>query len=525
MRAQRGASYVFGREERVTDKSVRDVIIIGGGPAGYTAALYSARANLDPLAIEGFSWGGQLMITSDVENYPGYPDGVLGPAMMQEFRRQADRFGTEFVSDDVTASTSRASAPRLGRRRRIPGRGGDHRHGRVARQLGLESEQKLQGAASPTAPYATRPSSRTRTSSSSAAATRRWRRLSSWRSSQTKVTVVHRREAFRASPIMVDRARANEKVEFVLDSVVEEIRDTEQVASRAWSIRNLKTDETTELPADGIFVAIGHDPSTELFKGQHRDGRRRLHPDEGKTTETNVPGVFAAGDVQDHVYRQAVTAAGSGCQAALDAERFLAAQEGGAPEEPLRRGRRPRHAHELVARRRRAATCLDVERRATGALLRARLESGWWGLGCPGRNPADRDKSSLAMPFPGLGPLGSIARVPYFICPHCRRRSVDHDRREGLTERAVGCPHCGFGFLFELLDDYYPAPGTGFVVCDRECRVIATGQGVFELTGFREAGRHRPGRDGGFRDRTGTSRTRPTWRWNGACGSSTSMSP
>jgi len=326
---------VFRREERVSDKSVREVIIIGGGPAGYTAALYSARANLNPLVIEGFAWGGQLMITSDVENYPGYPEGVLGPAMMQDFRTQAGRFGGEFVSDDVTKVdfSERPFRVWVGE--------DEYRAktviiatGAVARQLGLESEQKLQGAGVSYCAVCDAAFHKEKNIVVVGGGDSAMEEAVFLAKFADKVTIVHRREAFRASPIMVDRARANEKVEFVLDSVVEEIRDPKAGRVTGVVIRNVKTNDVTELPADGLFVAIGHDPSTNLFKGQVDMDDAGYILTKGRTTETNVTGVFAAGDVQDHVYRQAVTAAGSGCQAALDAERFLSAREG-APEESL----------------------------------------------------------------------------------------------------------------------------------------------------------------------------------------------
>ena len=327
---------VIGREERVSDKSVREVIIIGGGPAGYTAALYSARANLNPLLIEGFSWGGQLMITSDVENYPGYAEGVLGPAMMQDFRTQAGRFGTEFVNDDVTKVDFSEQPFRVWV--------GDDEYraetviiatGAVARQLGLESERKLQGAGVSYCAVCDAAFFKEKNVVVVGGGDSAMEEAVFLAKFADKVTVVHRREGFRASPIMVDRARANEKVEFVLDSMLEEIRDTDAGRVTSVSIRNLKTNEVIEVPADGVFVAIGHDPSTKLFEGQIDMDDAGYILTKGKTTETSVTGVFAAGDVQDHVYRQAVTAAGSGCQAALDAERYLAATHQGAPEEPL----------------------------------------------------------------------------------------------------------------------------------------------------------------------------------------------
>jgi thioredoxin reductase (NADPH) len=311
----------------VSTNDVREVIIIGGGPAAYAAALYSARANLNPLVIEGFAWGGQLMITSDVENYPGYPDGVLGPEMMQDLRRQAERFGTEFLTDDVTKVD-------LSERPFKVWVGDDEYRaesvivatGANARQLGLDSEKRLQGRGVSYCAVCDAAFFKDREIVVVGGGDSAMEEATFLAKFASKVTVVHRREIFRASPIMVDRARSNEKIEFMLDSVVEKIRGDDSVTSVV--VRNVKTGEVTEIPADGFFVAIGHDPTTALFRGQLDMDEAGYIETKGKTTETNVVGVFAAGDVQDHVYRQAVTAAGSGCMAALDAERFLAAQEG-----------------------------------------------------------------------------------------------------------------------------------------------------------------------------------------------------
>jgi thioredoxin reductase (NADPH) len=317
----------------VSTNEVRDIIVIGGGPAAYTAALYSARANLNPLVIEGFAWGGQLMITSDVENYPGYPDGVLGPEMMQDLRRQAERFGTEFLTDDVTKVDFSERPFRVWV--------GDDEYradavvvstGANARQLGLESEKRLQGRGVSYCAVCDAAFFKEKEIVVVGGGDSAMEEATFLAKFASKVTVIHRRESFRASPIMVDRARANDKIEFLLDSVVEEVLGEETVTGVV--VRSLKTDERTELPADGFFVAIGHDPNTALFRGQLDMDDGGYIETKGKTTETNVEGVFAAGDVQDHVYRQAVTAAGSGCMAALDAERFLAAQEG-RPEEAL----------------------------------------------------------------------------------------------------------------------------------------------------------------------------------------------
>jgi thioredoxin reductase (NADPH) len=319
--------------EVVSTNEVREIIVIGGGPAAYTAALYSARANLNPLVIEGFAWGGQLMITSDVENYPGYADGVLGPEMMQDLRRQAERFGTEFLTDDVTKVDFSERPFRVWV--------GDDEYraeavvistGANARQLGLESEKRLQGRGVSYCAVCDAAFFKEKEIVVVGGGDSAMEEATFLAKFASKVTVIHRRESFRASPIMVDRARSNDKIEFLLDSVVEEVLGEETVTGVV--VRNLKTNERTELPADGFFVAIGHDPNTALFRDQLDMDEAGYIETKGKTTETNVEGVFAAGDVQDHVYRQAVTAAGSGCMAALDAERFLAAQEG-RPEEAL----------------------------------------------------------------------------------------------------------------------------------------------------------------------------------------------
>ena len=305
---------------------IRDIIIIGGGPAGYTAALYAARANLTPVVIEGFNWGGQLMITSDVENYPGYADGVMGPAMMADFRRQAERFGAEFVTDDVTKVELSERPFRV-----WVGDDEFRSHtvivatGASARQLGLPTEQKLQGRGvsyCATCDAAFFPDKHVVVVGGGDSAMEEATFLTRF---AAKVTIVHRRDEFRASPIMVDRVRANDRIELVLNKVVDEVIGELKVT--AVRLEDTITGEMSTLEADGLFVAIGHDPNTSLFLDQldHEPGTGYLLT-KGKTTETNIPGVFAAGDVQDHVYRQAVTAAGSGCAAALDAERWLSEQ-------------------------------------------------------------------------------------------------------------------------------------------------------------------------------------------------------
>ena len=307
----------------MSDVNVRDLIIIGGGPSGYTAALYAARADLRPLVIEGFAWGGQLMITSDVENYPGYPDGVMGPEMMADFRRQAERFGAEFITDDVTSVdfSERPFKVSVGKDE-YAARAVIVSTGASARWLGIESEEQHKGrgvSACATCDAAFFRQKEVYVVGGGDSAFEEALFLTKF---ATKVHLVHRRDEFRASRIMVDRAEANEKIEFVLNAVVDEILGDQSV--EGLRLRSTVTGETWEVPADGLFVAIGHDPNTALFVDQldHDEaGYLVTHP---RSTETNIPGVFAAGDVQDHIYRQAITAAGSGCMAALDAERYLA---------------------------------------------------------------------------------------------------------------------------------------------------------------------------------------------------------
>ena len=308
---------------------VREVIIVGGGPAGYTAALYAARANLNPLVIEGFNWGGQLMITSEVENYPGYRDGVMGPEMMAEFRAQAARFGTEFITDDVTRVdlSERPFKVYVGDEEYL-GQTVIVATGATARQLGLESERALHGrgvtycATCDAAFYRDREAVVVGGGDSAMEEALYLTKFAS------KVTLVHRRHEFRASQIMVERAKNHDKIEFLTPYVVEDVLGVDAGKLTGVLVRNLETDETLEYATDGLFVAIGHDPTTKLFVDWLDHDENGYLVTKGKTTETNVPGVFAAGDVQDHVYRQAITAAGSGCAAALDAERFLAEAEG-----------------------------------------------------------------------------------------------------------------------------------------------------------------------------------------------------
>src|SRR5687767_6895209 len=269
---------------------VRDVIIIGGGPAGYTAALYAARANLEPLVIEGFNWGGQLMITSDVENYPGYADGVLGPEMMQDFRRQAERFGTEFISDDVTRVDFSERPFRV--------YVGDDEYraesvivatGASARQLGLESERALHGRGVTYCAVCDAAFYRDREVIVVGGGDSAMEEALFLTKFATKVTVVHRRDEFRASQIMEDRARANDKIEWVTNAVVETVLGDDKMTGVR--LRDTLNGETSQIPADGLFVAIGHDPNTRLFLDQlDHDDAGYLITKPG-STETNIPGV------------------------------------------------------------------------------------------------------------------------------------------------------------------------------------------------------------------------------------------
>ena len=312
---------------------INEVIIIGGGPAGYTAALYAARANLKPVVFEGFRYGGQLMITSDVENYPGFEEGILGPQLMSTMRAQAERFGAQMVSEDVTRVdfSSRPLKVYVGEE--------EHRAqavivstGATARQLGLESEQTLQGRGVSYCAVCDGAFFREQDVVVVGGGDSAMEEASFLAKFARKVTVVHRRDEFRASKIMIDYARSKENVEFVTNAVVSDVLGTDSGKVTGVRLTDTVTGEQREIEAGGIFVAIGHDPTTGVFKDVlDMDEAGYLLVQEGSTA-TNIEGVFAAGDVVDHVYRQAVTAAGMGCMAALDAERWLshAAHAGGA---------------------------------------------------------------------------------------------------------------------------------------------------------------------------------------------------
>jgi len=302
------------------------LVIVGSGPAGLTAAVYAARANLRPIVVEGLAAGGQLMLTTDVENYPGFPDGILGPELMTKFREQAARFGAEFITAD--ADRLDLSAPPFGAwvdGREYRGDAMILSTGATARMLGLESERRLLGRGVSTCAtcdgffFRGQPLAVVGGGDSAVEEALFLTKFA------TEVTVIHRRDQLRASAIMADRAAANPKISFRWNAVVEEVLGNGSV--EAVRLRDTRTDERSDLEVGALFVAIGHDPNTALVRDQLDLDEGGYVVTAGDSTRTSVEGVFAAGDVQDHVFRQAVTAAGSGCMAAIEAERWLAARE------------------------------------------------------------------------------------------------------------------------------------------------------------------------------------------------------
>ena len=301
----------------------RNVTIIGSGPAGLTAALYAARANLKPLLIEGVEAGGQLMLTTMVENFPGFRDGVMGPELMAEMRAQAERFGTEIIQGNVTSAELS--------RRPLKLEVSDHllytetliiATGATSRLLGLPSERKLLGHGVSTCATCDGFFFREKPIVVVGGGDSAMEEATFLTKFASKVTIIHRRDTLRASKIMQDKAFENPKIDFAWNSEIEDIHDMSKGFVTSVLLRDIVTGERSELGVDGVFIAIGHTPNTALFRGQlEMDANGYIITHQG--THTSVPGVFACGDVQDHIYRQAITAAGTGCMAAIDAEHYL----------------------------------------------------------------------------------------------------------------------------------------------------------------------------------------------------------
>jgi thioredoxin reductase (NADPH) len=298
-----------------------DVIIIGSGPAGYTAAIYAARANLSVLMLQGYLVGGQLMLTSDVENYPGFEEGILGPPMMEKFEAQARRFGTELIPEDViSVDFSKRPFKVTTDSDEYQARAVIISTGASAKWLGLPSEQRLQGRGVSACATCDGFFFKQKDVAVIGGGDTAMEEATFLTRYANHVTVIHRRDTLRASKIMQDRAFKNPKISFIWDTEVTEVLGENEVTGLR--LHNVKTDEESILPVQGFFLAIGHKPNTDLFKGiLDMDKVGYIIPVEH--TMTNIPGVFAAGDVTDHRYRQAVTAAGDGCRAAIDAERWL----------------------------------------------------------------------------------------------------------------------------------------------------------------------------------------------------------
>jgi thioredoxin reductase (NADPH) len=308
----------------VTENQIENVLIIGSGPAGDTAALYAARADLKPLVIDGITPGGQLTITTDVENYPGFPEGVMGPELMFKFREQAERFGARYVNGSVTAVdfSNRPFRIEVDEEDNYYAKTVIISSGATASLLGVPGEAELMGRGVSACATCDGFFFRDKELVVVGGGDTAMEESTFLTKFASKVHVVHRRDQLRASRIMQERAFNNPKIDFVWDSVVEEILGVEEGEVKSVKLRNVKTDEVIVRPIDGVFMAIGHKPNTEPFIG-HVDTNENGYIITHDGTKTNVPGVFASGDVQDWVYRQAVTAAGTGCMAAIDAEQFL----------------------------------------------------------------------------------------------------------------------------------------------------------------------------------------------------------
>ena len=303
---------------------MRNMVIVGSGPAGLTAAIYAARANLQPLLIEGKEPGGQLTLTTLVENYPGFADGIMGPDLMDAMRKQAQRFGAEVVNGYVHAVKLKENPFRVYYAdQEVLTKTVVISTGSSAKLIGLDTEIRLMGHGVSTCATCDGFFYRGKEIAVVGGGDSAMEEATFLTKFATKVSVIHRRDVLRASKIMQDRALKNPKIQFILNTVVEEVIGTKETGVAGLRLRNVKTRDLSELKIDGIFIAIGHNPNTDIFQGQidlDEKGYIKTQPD---STRTNIPGVFACGDVQDPVFRQAVTAAGSGCMAAIEAERWL----------------------------------------------------------------------------------------------------------------------------------------------------------------------------------------------------------
>ncbi len=304
------------------------VVIIGSGPAGWTAAIYAARANLSPLVLQGTQPGGQLTITTDVENFPGFPEGIMGPELMEKFQAQAERFGTKVVYDTVTdVDFSKRPFTVVADEGTYTADTVIVATGASAKWIGLESEKKLMGHGVSSCATCDGAFFRGKEVIVVGGGDTAMEEANFLTRFCAKVVVVHRRDSLRASKIMQDRAFANPKIEFIWDTAIEEIVGSKETGVTGVKLKNLKTGEVSDFATQGVFVAIGHQPNTGIFEGKlelHPNGYLKVKPG---TASTNVEGVFGCGDVTDHHYRQAITAAGTGCMAAMDAEKYLEALE------------------------------------------------------------------------------------------------------------------------------------------------------------------------------------------------------